>query len=87
MNCIYRTGKQMKFQGKERFYLVTHSIAHVTATAQVCLLNTQSLFHFKGKIANGRFRKQFSDEQDGNWLKSRTILGVSKQKVFRDPSS
>ena len=86
MNCVYSTGKQMKFQGDERFYFVTHSIAHVTPTAKVGSLSAQSLLHFKRKIANGRFREQFSDGQDGNWLKSRIILGASKQKSSGHPS-
>ena len=86
MNCVYSTCKQMKFQGDERFYFVMHFIAHVTSTAKVDSLSAQSLFHFKRKIANGRIREQFSDGQDSNWLKSRTILGASKQKSSGHPS-
>ena len=86
MNCVHSTGKQMKFQGDERFYFMAHSIAHVTPTTKVGSLSAQSLFHFKRKIANGRFREQFSDRQDGNGQKSRTILGAPKQKSSGHPS-
>ena len=67
MNCIYSTGKQMKFQGEERFYLVTFAIAHVTPNRASMLAEYSKLVSFQG--------------ENSQWPIPRTVLGRTRRQL------
>ena len=82
MNCIYSTSKQMKFQGEERFYLVTFAIAHVTLDRSNMLAEYSKLISFQGENSQwpipqtvlGRTRRQLAEiENNSRCVKTESV--------------
>ena len=56
------------------------SSPYIPEVGSLARLSTQSRIRFKGRLASGWIREQFSEKQTAHWLKPRTVMGMLKQE-------